>query len=419
MILSAKRLRQIVSLYLLLLGAVTVVYGWHNARAANDWAIGEWLINYSGGFVRRGLPGEVALLCARASSVPVITLVFVLQLLVFAGFFWAIFQLTRNIRWSLPMLAILFSPATLAFHVLDPPAGFRKEILLFASLSLLLVLLAKERLRAWQMSLVLTAAAEVCVLSHEPLVLYLPYLLGAIFLALPTLRQAIVVCGLPAVLAAATVLVCARHPGSEATAATICSSVGSTLGGSNQGVCGGAILYLSRSLDYARADTVASIRLHHYFRLYSITGALTLAPFVALLLSAGESISRRSWRILGVVFACAGAASSVLFVVATDWGRWIYIHAVCLMLLTLFLAQRSTVEMRAREQESMADGMALRPRSIPLLAMVGLYATMWTLPHVGLFPGRFGYLDLARYLHSYRQKIHSAAAPEPSIPASS
>lgn len=418
---SSRLLRRVVAAYLLLIAAVTVVYGWHNARAANDWAIGEWLINYSDGFVRRGLPGEVILLLAHASSVPIVTVTFALQIVVLGVFFVTVYRLTRGVRWSWPLLAILLSPATLAFHVLDPPAGFRKEILLFAGFSVLVAALVSRRWKDWQIAALLVAVAEICVLSHEPLVLYLPYLFGAVFLAIPEPRRAAAICSLPAVLAVATVLACARHPGTPAMAAAICSSVGGTLSAQNHGVCGGAILYLSRSLDYAREETRAAMHHDHYARLYSITGALALLPYALLFRGRHRGVvtvgsTQRSRMILLLTAGLSALASSLLFVVATDWGRWIYFHAVCLMLLAL-LVERPAASSAARSGGSSAatayparssTDLILTPRWAIYAALTLVYATCWTLPHVGMFQGRFGYPSLAFYLRHYNDVRHSA-----------
>ena len=40
------------------------------AREMDSWIIGDWLINYSGGFVRRGLAGAVVMLMHRSTGVP-------------------------------------------------------------------------------------------------------------------------------------------------------------------------------------------------------------------------------------------------------------------------------------------------------------------------------------------------------------
>ena len=411
MTLSARLLRSILTAYFLALAGITVVYGWHNARAANDWAIGEWLINYSAGFVRRGLPGEVVLLLSHLTSARVIPLVLALQLVVFGIFFTGVFQLTRRVRWSLPIVAILLSPATLAFHVLDPPAGFRKEILLFAGIASLAAALVSRRWKLWQLSIILATTVEICVLSHEPLALYLPYLFGAVFLGLDSLRQALRVCAGPAILAAVTLFVCARHPGTPAMASTICASVGGTLSLENYGVCGGAILYLSHSLDYARDETRASIVGYHYFRLYGLTGALALLPFGLLGLvrsrpASGTPRLARSYKILLLTFLSSGVLSTMLFLVATDWGRWIYIHVVCLMLLTLLIEQRPIGA--SDVDEPTLDGIRLTPASACAAVMVLFYATLWTLPHVGMFQGRYGYPSLISYLRHYSGRPHSA-----------
>ncbi len=47
----------------------------------------------------------------------------------------------------------------------------------------------------------------------------------------------------------------------------------------------------------------------------------------------------------------------------------------------------------------------LRLSRASLLALT-VYATCWTLPALGNYTGRFGYLDLARYLATYRTTPH-------------
>lgn len=415
--LSVTTLRRLFWLYLVAVGLITVVYGYHNAKAANDWAIGEWLINYSGGFVRRGLTGELILIASRVIHASPVFVALALQLLVFAILFVNIGRLTRDVRWSFPLAAILLSPATLAFHVLDPPAGFRKEILLFAALSILVCALrSPHRPNAIALSLLLLVLTQICVLSHEPLVLYLPYFFGALLMAEPNLRRALQISALPALLALLSVAVASRHPGSLETAQRICSSVGSNLGGSNEGVCGGAILYLTRSLDYARQDTLDSIRIHHYFILYSVTAALTLLPFALLFRALWRRCiswpeQRRSLRILLGTFLATACTSSLLFVIATDWGRWIYIHAVCLLLLVLLIdfPAHLPATSAAPGPASQATPLRITSRSLVYAILVLLYATTWTLPHVGMFPGRFGYPDLIHYLGNYKNVKHTAS----------
>ena len=50
----------------------------------DSWTIGEWLISYAGGFVRRGLPGELVQFFSRKYSLSPIVLVWILS--VFASY---------------------------------------------------------------------------------------------------------------------------------------------------------------------------------------------------------------------------------------------------------------------------------------------------------------------------------------------
>ena len=403
-----RLLRRLFALYLSVIALITVGFGWHNVRAANDWAIGEWLINYSAGFVRRGLFGEIVLRLAHLAHTPIFLTVLALQVLLYWSFFAFVLLLTRGLRWSLPLAAILFSPATLAFHILDPPAAFRKEDILFAGMALLVWLLVFRRPRPGMLVLLLIALTQFAVLSHEPLMLYLPYVFGAVFVATPRARRAATLCAVPAGLAVATALTVSHYPGTAETPRIICSSIGSTLLGPNAGVCGGAILYLSRNLDYARKDVVRVIASYHYFTLYPLTLLLTAGPFALLfwrLRRSGFSASRgRALRIVYVTTAVAWIMSLPLFFVATDWGRWIYMHAVCLMLLVLLLLHSAEAEpVKAREE---AAAVSQSPRRFAAALALLVYATCWTLPGVGLFPGRFGYLSLVRYLTNYSHLPH-------------
>ena len=54
-------LRQNYFLYLVLIGFFVVFYLYTKHSIGNDSSISEWLINYKGGFTRRGMGGEVTI----------------------------------------------------------------------------------------------------------------------------------------------------------------------------------------------------------------------------------------------------------------------------------------------------------------------------------------------------------------------
>ncbi len=435
--LTGRYLRVLVTVYVLLVALVTAAYAIFNARRSQSWIVGEWLIDYAGAFVRRGLLGQVIVGVAGATHSSPVTLALLLQLLLYTGFYGCVALLAHSVRrppsgWGLPLAALFFSPATLSFIPLNPPSSVRKEVLLLLTLAVLLLALREGLRRPLLLAILLTGAAAVCVLSHEGLVFYLPYLFAPVFLAASSeqtriadgasqdgvawpLRRAAWIC-LPAVIAAVlSAVAAASHPGSPAVASAICHSLGATMEGEGHGLCGGAIAYLAHDRAYARADVLRAARAYHYGLRYGVAGLLALAP-VAWLFARLARQSRRDLVLLLAVTATAALGSVVLFVYARDWGRWIAIHATCLLLLFLFLATRDARRETASrafagpEPHRSAPHRSRGRRAASAIALV-VYATCWNLPATGNYHAKWGYAGLIHYLRGYRTAPHHASSP--------
>ena len=415
-----KPASRLAAAYVLFVALVTTAYAVVSARAAQSWILGEWLINYQGGFVRRGLLGELILGAARGLHLPPIPVALALQLLLYAVFYASAALLARGVSWSLALVALFLSPATLSFIVLDPPSSVRKEVLLLAAVALFCLALRRGRIRPLPLALCLALMAAVCVLAHEGLIFYLPYLFAPVFLATAraprtqtAMREAAWLC-LPALLVALLAAVAAAtHPGSPAQAAAICGSLGATWQGEGHGLCGGAIFYLTHDRDYARHDVLRAAHAYRYGLLYGVTGTLAALP-VAVCLAQLARARRRELRVLLVATALAVAGSLVLFTLARDWGRWISIHVTCLLLLLLFVHEHrpEPAAEALAEQASAGEPRVLHVRGALVLGLL-LYTCCWNLPATGNYHARWGYPGLVRYLRSYRTATHHASSVAP------
>jgi hypothetical protein len=394
------RYRRWFGLYLLFVATVSTAYGFLNARRGSGWAMGEWLTNYSGGFIRRGLVGEAVLLLGQATGIKLIWIAFGLQVAVYLIFLWCVYLLTEKLRWGWMVVALLLSPATLSFIVLDPPNGFKKEILLFAALAFVICVLLYSRSRDWQLAVLLSILGVVLVLSHEPLVFYLPYFLGAVAIRTGSLRRTVAVVALPTILCGIAAVTVLQHPGNRAMAEKICSSVGGTLGPfgvADDSICGGSIAWLQQSLAEAHNNVMVAARVHHSFALYGLLAMLSLLPAIAALMMLYlRDGAQREAKIIAVCASVAFAGSLVVFYSGRDWGRWIHIHATCLMLLILMVDRG--------EQPAAISPIHLHgAKRWAAVGALFLYATCWTLPAVDIYPARTGYYGLYRYLKGYNQ----------------
>jgi hypothetical protein len=389
---STRGRRALFTCYLAFVAVYTLVFAYLLAHGRSNYIIGDWLINYSGGFVRRGLIGTLVMAVHRAMHVPFIWIICVLQSMVYVVFVVCVYRLTRGIRWTFPMAAILLSPSTLAFTVIESFAGLRKEELLYAALALWICVVISGRLRDWQLSALLTAMVVVLVLSHEALVVGLPYMFAALLIQTGDWKRSLKISLAPMLLGGTALVAVMLHPGNLAITEAVCSSVGGHLGptASPADICSGSIQWLQYNVVQARAQFVPIIQETHMVRLFSLLVVLTMTPIVAQLVLFYRRDGLR--REMGVLLGCgliAMCGTATLFYTALDWGRWVHMEAVCLMLMVLM------IDPRAPRDTVPAGSPFYRNPWLRVAASLAvfIYATTWKLPSIGSVGGGYGYID--------------------------
>ena len=65
--------------YLLILGFVAIIHLYTKHTVGNDSTISEWIINYQGGFIRRGFIGEICFHIAKFFNSDLRFIIFLLQ----------------------------------------------------------------------------------------------------------------------------------------------------------------------------------------------------------------------------------------------------------------------------------------------------------------------------------------------------
>tara|TARA_B100000900_G_C20569078_1_gene712397 strand:+ start:764 stop:1909 length:1146 start_codon:yes stop_codon:yes gene_type:complete len=100
-------------------------------KRENGYIFGDWLINYSGGFTRRGLSGDILLSFTNFFNLDITYLTFFFVTFIYCLFVYVFIKILfrSNIDWII--LLMIFSPSTFLFTLYDPLAIGRKEILFF------------------------------------------------------------------------------------------------------------------------------------------------------------------------------------------------------------------------------------------------------------------------------------------------
>jgi hypothetical protein len=320
---------------LLVLGMSITVFHYANEIIAggDPWKTGDWLINYHGGLIRRGMLGEVFLYVSQLIDFNLLWIVFLLQVgcySVTTYIICKIYLVTPRVKeWAM----LLLSPAFLLFAFYDYLGGFRKEIIAFAAFAILLHQYVYE-----QKSIAKVLLAEIlffigCI-SHElialttPFFIYVTYLLKknnlligpdakyhyAFYLALSILALGVAI----------------GFYGDTETVRAICESL--IQNGLNPRICIGAI----DSLSIRYTDEVLS-KLGHFIWVYLPVFALALTP---ILVSNWYQVDRISFAVL----TAAGLCLTPLFLVAYDWGRWVHIFVFFASALMLAQSVRIHIE---------------------------------------------------------------------------
>ena len=333
----------------------------------------DWLISYEGGFVRRGLAGELATLGSRALEVSRAEVVLAVQAASYATLAASVLWLVRRVVLTPALVLLLFAPFLFPFPVLSTDAGFRKEVLAFAVMGVVAAGVASARSDVVRYRFLLggVVAFVPVVLTHELLVVLLPGL-AVLGTRVAWDRRRARAVGLAVGAVVVAVVASFLAPGSDAQVAAICADLRASLPDTAP---------LDRcdhrsAVDWLRlgaGDGVASLQ-RVWPRLgpsFAIAFPLVLLGVLPAVVETARSLDRRTRRVWAIGALAGIAINLPVFAIAIDWGRFVYLHAVTATLAVLALRH-------ARPAPALP-----RWASVGILAGLPAYAVGWHLKHTG------------------------------------
>ena len=97
-------------------------------------AMSEWVINYQGGFVRRGLIGEIIFQISNFFGLNLRFCFLILQSFLYLVFYYLVYDLLKNIKSNYFLILAIFSPVFIIFPIAELEAIGRKEVQIFITL---------------------------------------------------------------------------------------------------------------------------------------------------------------------------------------------------------------------------------------------------------------------------------------------
>ena len=115
--------------FALIFFGIFFLYSKHDV--GNDSSLSDWLINYEGGFVRRGLIGELITNFSSVFSLKLRDSILIFQLVFFLSHYLLIILFCKNLAQNRLIILAIFSPIFILYPVAEIEALGRKELIIF------------------------------------------------------------------------------------------------------------------------------------------------------------------------------------------------------------------------------------------------------------------------------------------------
>lgn len=281
------------------------------------WRQGDWLINLGEGFVRRGLFGEVFIALSDVTGLQLLVVVQLFQILLFVALTFLVWLICLTTDRARILIMLAASPAFfLIFWAGDSQGTMRKEM--FGLLAIALVAISAQRVRPPPG--LLAGAVVLYTLGCIGNILHIfmaPPLMAGIFLLAQagriSMRRAgmyIIATLVMSVLWLGIATVFKEAPAIDGLCMPLVQR------GLDPSFCGGAIYWIVEgNIDHGAALTKLMTPQH--------LGRFGVVAVLSLLSVALTFHVFHERRILAILLLLAFLPMLPLYVIATDWGRWL------------------------------------------------------------------------------------------------
>jgi hypothetical protein len=391
----------------------------------NIWVFSEWLINYSGGFVRRGLAGEIIARLANGHSAARITTILVFSAyVIFSVLFLFLATFGRSKKACLAIMLSILIPGGIFAMARDNHFYYGKEVLFLIGLEIsCLVQLGifsdwGRRIEAaliWIFLGVIFVAGSLLPLVHEG---YVFFGAPAIFILLACLRKAyperrylrILMLSYP-LFPIGGFCVAAIFKGDSSVALKIWNS----LSESDRLIM--APLDPSKpccslaAIGFGMLHAIAGLKIFvaggFWFWIFVIGSVFSILALITALVYDPEQQAKNAAGVLGLL-GLLFMSSLPMYIIGEDWGRWIMIVSMSYLVL-LFTVKPEHIPafiLPSRLPPIMSKAMVHR-RYIAWFAI--LFSLTFSYPEWGYFPGQSS--NPLSFLYVAGQKVFHSLTP--------
>ena len=331
-------LNRFILFYLFSISLFVIFYLWIKHTVGNDSSISEWLINYKGGFTRRGLGGETAILFSNILEIDLRKSIMFLQIFFHCTYLLLLFYYLKNLKINLIQLFAIFSPIFLLYPIAEIEVLGRKEIFLFL-LFLSVIFFSNKRYSPKVTNLLIFFIFPIVILIWEQIVLFAPFFLCVLIIKnkIKTLQEVLfrsIIIFLPSII---TFIYIFLNPMTLEEHLNMSEYLKINF---NENCYMSCDLLIRNTIYFDTFEVVhRNTNIVHYFRYLMIF----LIGFMPLHILLFQNNFRKKDNFLSLnfrphnLFFLLYLPVIVLFLFGSDWGRWINITYTFSILFYLYL----------------------------------------------------------------------------------
>jgi len=160
--------------YLIFLFICSCAYLAQKHNVGNDSTISEWLINYEGGFTKRGIIGQINIYLANLFNIELRKSILFFQIALIGVYFILLFRFIESLRINKILLLSIFTPIFIIYPLAEVEVLARKEVFLFCIFIIYLNLNSFFSQNVFKIIFL-----SLAILIYEPVIFYFLFFIGA------------------------------------------------------------------------------------------------------------------------------------------------------------------------------------------------------------------------------------------------
>lgn len=328
--------------YLITLFIFAVFFLFQKYEVGNDSTISEWLINYEGGFTKRGIIGQISIYFTYLLNITLRESILLFQILIMAVYYLMLFFFLKNLETNKLMLLAIFSPIFILYPIAEIEVLARKEVFIFIAF-LVFIRSKNENLKFISRIIIF----PISILIWEPVILFLPFwfLIDLIEKKIKNFNKEfskLIINYLPAIFISFYI---AFNPMGDAKHDIMSNFLKTNFDESCYMSC--ALLKTKSSLVSQFTGNFPDYSFEVFFRYFLIViigfGPLFVLSFFSKFKTYKFFLFKKIKNIFFILFICL-LPGFMLFAMGYDWGRWVNINYTYAVLFYIYLFKEKHIE---------------------------------------------------------------------------